>query len=424
MGRIQGAWSKRFEADEELREETLDLARRARYGAIPKVAIAPASLRPFPWSKKKIAAVIAPIAQGDAAAPSDEVSLDRYAAISAELSLPGADRPRVLEQIESPKNYLSAAEARYEARFAADPLLAQDFRRLVGFFATRVAAMVRSGDDPVPAPVALPASAPLIASLERLGLAGTSLALDIPRGPALPFAAGARPAKESRRRRRRKSLHPRSGRAPLSVAPRSRSTSRAACASVRGPENRETSREPHRHVAHARRPARARPALRARQRVSRSGHAVSCGDSREPSKKPARGSRLKAMSLSLDIPRDVLLRAKKASPSAEPTNPPPASSPQPAAPQPAAPQPAPSQPASVRADPPPSLTLEQHASLAAELATYPAHAREILARYRLTEETKTALDGYYRDRVSASPDMREAWNRAYRAYVEWLRERR
>ncbi len=66
------------------------------------------------------------------------------------------------------------------------------------------------------------------------------------------------------------------------------------------------------------------------------------------------------------------------------------------------------------------LTLEQHASLAVELALAPKQATEILARYGLSPGQKKALDDHYRARVAASVEDRDAWNRAFEAYRAWM----
>jgi hypothetical protein len=68
----------------------------------------------------------------------------------------------------------------------------------------------------------------------------------------------------------------------------------------------------------------------------------------------------------------------------------------------------------------PPLSLEQHASLTVEIALAPERALSTIARYGLTPEAKRAVDEHYRAVVAANPGMREAWNRAYRTYYEWL----
>ena len=67
----------------------------------------------------------------------------------------------------------------------------------------------------------------------------------------------------------------------------------------------------------------------------------------------------------------------------------------------------------------PRLTLEQHATMTAEIAVAPERAMAVLARYELTPEAKRAMDEHYRAVVAADPGAREAWHQAYRT-PGWL----
>lgn len=74
---------------------------------------------------------------------------------------------------------------------------------------------------------------------------------------------------------------------------------------------------------------------------------------------------------------------------------------------------------------PPSLTLEQHASLCCELTEAPDRAAETLARYQVTPAQKQAADQHYAARFAADPASRAAWDRAYTTYrAWWLAQRR
>jgi hypothetical protein len=80
-------------------------------------------------------------------------------------------------------------------------------------------------------------------------------------------------------------------------------------------------------------------------------------------------------------------------------------------------------PASLRAPPiaePPLLSLEQYASLFVELGTTPSKARELLERYRVSEEQRRAIESYWREQMAADPAVRAAWDRACAAYQAWL----
>ena len=122
---------------------------------------------------------------------------------------------------------------------------------------------------------------------------------------------------------------------------------------------------------------------------------------RAPLPAVAKRSKLAGLSFGLTIPKDLPL-ARGA----------PAAAPVAAAPE--------ILTAARRSAPPPPLTLEQHASLCAELSFTPEREAEILARYWLTAEAKGLVDQFYRERVGESVEVRAAWDRGYRGYYAWL----
>jgi hypothetical protein len=96
--------------------------------------------------------------------------------------------------------------------------------------------------------------------------------------------------------------------------------------------------------------------------------------------------------------------------------------PKPASPPAAAPSPpvaAPS-PAVAAASPPAGLTLEQYASLCAELAFSPAQADATLGRYRVSAAGKAELDQYWGARLAADPALNTKWREAYQIYFGFL----
>ena len=72
------------------------------------------------------------------------------------------------------------------------------------------------------------------------------------------------------------------------------------------------------------------------------------------------------------------------------------------------------------ASPPAGLTLEQYASLCAELAFDPAKSDETLARYRVSAASKTELDQYWGARLAAEPALQTKWREAYQIYFGFL----
>jgi hypothetical protein len=73
---------------------------------------------------------------------------------------------------------------------------------------------------------------------------------------------------------------------------------------------------------------------------------------------------------------------------------------------------------------PPRLTLEQHASLCAELAFYSGREEAVLVRYGVDAAGKSSLDDHYRGAVQKSPEARLAWNRTFQTYSSWLAKQR
>lgn len=67
-----------------------------------------------------------------------------------------------------------------------------------------------------------------------------------------------------------------------------------------------------------------------------------------------------------------------------------------------------------------TLSLEQHASMCAEIAVAPDRAAEIIARHGLTEATRAQVDEHWRARIAEDAWTGEAWRRAYVRYRDWL----
>ena len=197
VARVQGAWTQRIAADEKPRKRVVEVARK-RLSAVPKVTVKKATLRPFPWSLK--AAPTVPTAPRTPAAPAffdDALGLDGYAEIVAELGIPRANRVWVLAGRDLREEAFVALEAVWNGWFAADAILVQDFRRLVAHSTARRGAAENSSrpgarENPlrreaVPGIVVAPPELPI--ALQRVvpAFTGTALALDLPRGPTLPF---------------------------------------------------------------------------------------------------------------------------------------------------------------------------------------------------------------------------------------------
>jgi len=72
----------------------------------------------------------------------------------------------------------------------------------------------------------------------------------------------------------------------------------------------------------------------------------------------------------------------------------------------------------------PQLTLEQHASLCAEIAAFPHNAEQCFARYGLASEpVRRAVDAAWNQRLRQSPDEYERWKQLYHWQSQRLRAR-
>lgn len=93
-----------------------------------------------------------------------------------------------------------------------------------------------------------------------------------------------------------------------------------------------------------------------------------------------------------------------------------------------APPAAPSTPAATAASPPPgvappTLTLEQYASLCEDLRTAGDRGAEVLRRYGLSKEAKRAVDDHWQRQFQLQPTTFLAWERARSTYRAWLSKR-
>ena len=456
LGRLQRRWQKRLATDEALAKQAAELAKQKPSSA-PSVSTTKGVLKPFPWSKRGAPVpASAPAPSAETSAIEGDFDLASYAALAAELAVTPKERPRVLCRHDLDEPAFGALQARWDGRTAADAALAQDYRRLFAHQRARFESAARSGKEPprveAPAPVAAFAAHPDLAPIARgtpsiVGataparapskLAGTALAVDVPRGPALPFANGIAPKEIAE------------GAPDQPQAQRSKLGGTALAVDV--PRRPATPFELENKVISAQPPAPPGPPRAAPSKLAGTslvvdaprGPALPFDPSSTPSpaisisiapsisiKTPAprAPAGLGGTSLLVDVPRGPALpfakgdpRAKEAEIQAE------------AAPPIAAAAPPRKRLGELKfgmeipknLPPPrsayaPPLTLEQHASLAVELATSPEATTATLARYRLTTEAKAELDAHYHHKIAGSAELRAAWDRAYHSYFTWL----
>jgi hypothetical protein len=423
LSRLSRKWQKRLAEDEKVRKQAAELARKNLKTA-PKVRVSEAELKPFPWSKGKAepeetrrdepgAREILPI--------DDDFGLDQYASVSAELALDPKGAEKILARYGISRKGLGDIEGRWKDRIEADPELEKDWRRLYAFYHARFEAASKRKDAivaeeasrrreeareaPPPKPVfastslslSIPRSAllPFVAGQAppeiseasndepkvdppKPSLGGTALALDVPRGPATPFEG------------------PEAPKAPpnpklLAGTALAVDVPKGPALPFQGGEAPESVRKPS---------AAEEEGNRARKKLGGTALAVDVPkgpvtpfDEGDKSSKHKENP-LATLALGMDL-QAIVKRVTEASGAAPPV-----------------PEEEPWAPA---------LSLEQHASMTVEIAMG-RDAAEVLARYRLTPEAKVRLDQHYREVVGASPEARATWDRAYRAYYEWLQK--
>lgn len=224
---------------------------------------------------------------------------------------------------------------------------------------------VEGPDVDPPEPPRLPVNAP-----PRAALSGTTLSLDVPRGPSLPFVDddGLPSADE-----------PIVARAPVEL-----SGTALALDVPKGPalpfvETQEPAAQPSP-------PPTLAPDESPRPAISGTALAL---DVPRGAEIPFDGKKspnvLASTQLLLEIPRELVRRPLPFSAPAPP-------------------------------ELPPKLTLEEHAALTVELAMSPERSAEVLARHRITQAEREALDRHYQAIVTADERKRGAWHDAYKAH--------
>ncbi len=153
LGRLQRRWQERLTTDSELAEQAAELAKQ-KPSAVPSVSAAKGVLKPFPWSKKGAplkASMSAPEHSAESTETEGDFDLSAHTALAAELAIALKERASVLRRHGLDEPLFAALQARWNARIAADAVLAQDYRRLVQHHRARFESWARSGKDLVSA---------------------------------------------------------------------------------------------------------------------------------------------------------------------------------------------------------------------------------------------------------------------------------
>src|SRR6185437_7806242 len=206
MARLQRRWARVMASDKAVEEQVVELAKKGA-GPLPVIRAQPGQLKPFPWSKgapKKVEAPVIPKGPSPGIASVLDVSFYRYVGAKARLAEESGNEAAVLKKLGY--DDFAKVDAVWQARLKDDPVLASDYRQLFQHERgrARTAAKQAKSAPPAPAPAPLasepspaqpapvpPPPAPPAPPVRRApsSLAGTSLAFDVPLGPALPFTA-------------------------------------------------------------------------------------------------------------------------------------------------------------------------------------------------------------------------------------------
>jgi hypothetical protein len=392
LSRLQRRWAARMAEDPGLEKQAADLARRGLPGPSP-LRVAPSVLKPFPWTRARVSTTgpAASTPKPPVVVPSDtrmapgQLRFYSYVAIKARLAEHPGDEERVLREVGM-KDF-ATTDAEWQAIMAENPELARDYRRLYEGHRAKLrsrpnAPPAQTGPTPIaegppPARASEPIVTQTVAPVRAPGkLAGTSMAFDAPRGPALPFASGASASGSTREPPR---------------APAPRPSLAGTSMAVREPSKAALPFAPGRPAAP---PSPPRPSL------TGTSLAVDAPPPKAPIPARRGPNTLAGTSLVLDPPRGPALPFSGDAPK----------------PSVAVEEP----PTSMRLDAAPSLTLEQHASLVCEIGLAPERALETLSRYRITPAQKVAADKHYAERIAREPGLRERWDEAKRRFGEYL----
>lgn len=199
LSRLQRLWARRMEQDEALPKQAAEIARRGA-GPLPPLRVDPAKLTLFPWSRGRapepVAVVPRVVAPADTSMAPGKLRLYSYVAIKARLLESPGDEKRVLEQLG--QHDFATTDAGWQAVLRDDAELARDYRRLLDVQRARVRATAAKGPTAKGPAVTAPPQGEWLAATPSVQvhrppakLAGTALALDLPKRAALPFAPGA-----------------------------------------------------------------------------------------------------------------------------------------------------------------------------------------------------------------------------------------
>lgn len=385
MTHLQALWAGRIDGSPELTEQAREIASK-RKAAVPQLRITPATLRPFPWSDL-----------GRPSASSPEPLEEAVRSWPADRLRPAVEiaTPSFLLQRPGASDRHSAASPRTPSpRTPLDPGTSEIVLPAAITLPFTAAPKSAPGPETPPAPAAAPAGS----TRKGLPSGDTAAVFELPKGLVLPFSERDSPGPEAPAPSSAgRSLQETSGETspilelprclplPFVLGPALGTERRPLGESKKAPSMPTGTADVLELPAGPPLPFASSPAAG----PATSGHRTSLPEERGE-KRPSLGETVVMFDL-----RTLLSAPPSRAPALAPG---PAVAPTSAVP----------------------LTMEQHASLCAELALHPGREAEILARYRVTAEARARLDEHYAALAATSPEKRKAWYEAYRTYHEWL----
>lgn len=367
LSRLSRSWKRRLESDDHLRKRAEKSARDKKPYDISSLRVSPVKLVPSPVAK-----------------PLDPAKAEDSASFSVSSPAPVKKwKPRVEPAEEAPAIDPGPQNLGVAFVFPINVAAASPLAMTTPGFSLPKDEVLPFIDAPeIPEEPLTPEEQAAIAAPPREALSGTSLSLDIPRGPATPFAGDKAPKNVPEK--------PKSTELPkVKPAPAELAGTSLVVNIPRGPATPFVSAD--KPVVVDDKPA----------------------ETKLPQVKPAPAA-LGGTSLSVDIPRGPALPFAGAKAKETPVE----VTPKAVVAQPRVPEvPRKNE---EKAPARPLLSLEQHAALTVEIATYPAHALAILKRYGLTPPQKVDLDQYYQRIVASDPAKQAAWHAAYGAHYAAL----
>lgn len=399
LSRLSRGWKTKLETDEGLRKRAEKSAKDKKPYDISSLRVSPAKLVPSPLAKpfessaqadvsplpaspvvKRWMPKVQPVVEAPAAplphqawAPAVDIQVKPVApsplavtnpvfSLPKEDVLPFVARPEVPDEPPKPEEQAAALAPPREALSGTSLSLEIPRGPATPFAASNVVVPAAEKPKPIEMPKVQPAPT---------ALGGTSLAVDIPRGPATPFKPQANPAPIEEKPAVAKMPQVKPAPAALGGTSLAVDIPRgSAMPFAKGKEPPVIEEKPQ---------APAKPIV-----------------SRPPDE-------LSGTSLAVNIPRGPATPFGEVKPAAPREDP--------------APRPPPKEEKPVYK---PQLSLEQHAAMTVEIATYPAHAMAILKRYGVTPPQKVDMDRYYQGIVASDPAKQAAWHAAYGAHYAAL----